>query len=151
MTPQGQEVPSEPTRSFLELTFDCFSNNENLGSFSYVDYTGGNLNNDIKDPVERKIFQDKIKNASVFFVLLDGIKIIQLLRERENTRTVTQWIEQEINNQISFIYNEKQDDTNTQPPIYLIITKWDCIVAAAKQEQFIKDADTSLLQHIKKD
>lgn len=95
----------------------------NAGSFTFVDYAGGLVNEVvIGSEQDRQQLNDDIKKANIILVLLDGIKVIDLLRNR-NQKELETWLNIDIRNMLTDI-----NTSHTDCPIHFVITKWDCLV-----------------------
>ncbi|MDD1428435.1 DUF2075 domain-containing protein [Dolichospermum sp. ST_sed9] len=118
----------EGTRGFEQWEFEVTIQKQlatyTAGSFAFIDYAGGVVNEIALGTEEQKEkLINAIKEANVILVLLDGIQVIDLLRNKSELRTLRTWITEDINLMIADVIKSK---TNT--PVHFIITKWDCLV-----------------------
>ncbi|MDD1415077.1 hypothetical protein MEN41_10675 [Dolichospermum sp. ST_con] len=139
LTTTEGEVTTIGTSAFKEWKFKwqlaTKSGKYNVGSFTYLDYGGGKIT-EIKETSKKegktseqeKKLEKEIEKAHIVVIFLDGVKLIDLMRQkvgREELSTTSV-------NQINFWYQElfnsiaclKRNDC----PIHFVITKWDALV-----------------------
>ncbi|MDB9452554.1 hypothetical protein [Dolichospermum circinale] len=124
---------SDGTRGFDEWLFKFKVQNKknyDAGSFKYIDYAGGIIN-EVSDSGQNAgilEIQDAIKKANIILVLLDGTRLIELLLRPEDKPeysniALTNWINKDIPSILGKIIG-----TETNIPVHFVITKWDCFM-----------------------
>lgn len=123
---------SDGTRGFDSWLFqfkvrNAFGNH-NAGSFKYVDYAGGIINEALDgQEVNLESLIKSIQEANIILVFLDGIKLIELLKNNDSMQPpsegLTRWVNMDINNILGYIQKAE-----TSIPIHFVITKWDCLI-----------------------
>jgi hypothetical protein len=133
------EVTNPGTSDFKEWKFKWQLNirksKYNVGSFTYLDYAGGKINeiskiNEIRETSkEKEKLLTEIKGAHIVVVFLDGVKLIDLIRQTvettplspESAMRLNAWLNNDICNIIACL-------KRTDCPIHFVITKWDALV-----------------------
>jgi hypothetical protein len=116
------------TQDISEWVFTCKVQTPNLGiysacKFNYMDYAGGRITEemDFEDPE----FDQKLRSADVVLALLDGTKIMSLIREENLGKS---WIVKDLSNILSII------QTNDKP-VHFLVSKWDIVQKYYNLEQ----------------
>lgn len=126
------EVITIGTSDFKEWKFKWQLNirrsKYNVGSFTYLDYAGGRINEITRASKEEERLLTEIKKAHIVLVFLDGIRLIDLIRQSKgetlsnsSANQLRAWLNKDIYNIIEYL---KINDC----PIHFVITKWDALV-----------------------
>lgn len=128
------EVITIGTSEFKEWKFKWQLNirksKYNVGSFTYLDYAGGRINEIKEEKTSKgeKNLKTDVKKADIIVIFLDGVKLIDLIRQSTGERLsnssanqLNAWLNKDIYNIIEYL---KINDC----PIHFVITKWDALV-----------------------
>jgi hypothetical protein len=114
-----------------EWTFTCrVQNPSDLSiydacSFSYLDYAGGRINEEVEEEDGGSEFNDRFKSADALLGLLDGQKLCALMR-KEKIGTV--WAINDLRNMIDVMQGSRK-------PVHFLISKWDTVEQIYTLEQ----------------
>jgi len=106
-----------------EWMFTCgIQNPSNLSiydacSFTYLDYAGGRITQEVDEEGENSEFDSKFKDADALLGLLDGQKISALMRQEKLGKI---WEVNDLVNMINIMQGSRK-------PIHFVISKWDIV------------------------
>lgn len=112
----------------LNIRRSKYNSKYNVGSFTYLDYAGGRINEITRASKEEERLLTEIKKAHIVLVFLDGIRLIDLIRQstgetlsNSSANQLRAWLNKDIYNIIEYL---QINDC----PIHFVITKWDALV-----------------------
>jgi GTPase SAR1 family protein len=114
-----------------EWTFTCRVQNPSDLSiydaccFTYLDYAGGRINEEMDEEDGSSEFNDKFKTADALLGLLDGQKLTALIK---NEKIGKVWALNDLRNMIDLMQGSRK-------PVHFVISKWDIIGQSYSLEQ----------------
>ncbi len=84
--------------------------------FVYIDYAGGRITDEM--PEEDQDFNNKIKDADIMLVLLDGQRLCNLMRQEKSGLI---WASRDLPNMLDVVQNIQDK------PLHFVISKWDIV------------------------
>lgn len=122
------------TRNIREWKFNCCVKDSKLSpiqacTFTYIDYAGG-LITDLSEPdddnqfdSDYSQFESSIESADAVLVLIDGQKLLSLMKNKESSsHEISKFIQGDMRNIMQLV-----DKCTKHTPVNFIISKWDLL------------------------
>jgi hypothetical protein len=129
----GQEFPGGTEWGVDTWSFDCSLTagtgaelrKHPLFTVNYADYAGEMLDavlrEDHSGSAELRRFDETVRNADVFIILIDGLKLIRLMRREPHE---DRWLNDYLASRLATL-SDVAADKGTWQPVHFVVTKWD--------------------------